>query len=93
MPKLHFQVEFVAPDGKYLLARQLDEGTFSFSPGATLKGLPLKAMANPPAQQSDGTPRVDLFVVALRNPSDTARFKVGDVVPLLADDLPSPRLA
>ena len=92
MPRLNFQVEFLDPGGKFLVARQLEEGTFKLGVTSTFNGVPVKAMANQPGVESDGSPRIDLFIVALKNAGDSKRFKVGEIVPLVAEDAPKIKL-
>ncbi|MFN7132754.1 MAG: hypothetical protein ACK4N5_11785 [Myxococcales bacterium] len=87
-----FQVEFVDPNGRFVLARQLEEVLFVVDDSALLNGCRITAAANPPAQDPDGNPRIDLYLFALRERADASRFKVGTVVSLEAKVRPPPRI-
>lgn len=86
-----FQVEFVDPNGRFVLARQLEEALFVVDDQARLNGCQITAAANPPAQDADGNPRIDLYLFALRNRSDASRFSTGTVIQLEAKIRPPPK--
>ena len=84
MPAIPFQVEFVAAERGYLIARQLAPRPFRLVEGSQLDGCPLEPrhLEVPRASNPDGTPRTDLFAFLLRRREQAARFKPGDRVEL-----------
>ena len=84
MAALSFQIEFVLADRGFVIARLLEAADFRLTAQSTLAGCAVTAMDMPRAKNSDGSPRLDLFAFRLRDPADSARFKVGEVVDLSA---------
>jgi hypothetical protein len=76
---LRFSVEYLDPSRRHVLVRQLDPGEFSWPPGTTLGGLPVRGAVVPRALDPQGHPRTDLFVFEL---GGTITLRVGDVVAL-----------
>ena len=78
---MRFVVEWIAPQGEYLLARQLDDGAFEFA-GARLGGRLVRAVSMPRALDAAGKPRTDLWAFAM----STRGVSVGEVLELTHDD-------
>lgn len=76
--RVRFEIEWVAPDGSYLIARQLGPGDFSWPPGTRLGGREVRGVTIPRALDRSGRPRLDLFAFRMA----TKGLAAGQVVEL-----------
>ena len=87
MTAILFEVEQTAWIAQHLpivLARILDPQEFVLGAAATLGGCRLAQFLEiPRSVRADGSPRINLFAFALRDPEELARFTPGEVVELL----------
>ena len=75
---MRFVIEFIARDGCYVIARQLDSGNVDSPPGTLLAGRRIRGISIPRALDADGKPRTDLFAIQV----PTAGLAVGQIVEL-----------
>lgn len=84
---MQFRIEYVSSqsDRAYVLARQLEGGTFALSATPRLAGLPITArLSQPRAVRPDGSPDTGVFAFELALPADAAEFSENQVVELSA---------
>lgn len=92
MANFPFQVEFIDPAGRYVLARQLPPATpFRLMPGSRLGECEVTFASQPRALAQDGSPRLDIYGFRLRTPQAAARLAVGQLLDLRAEPAPLPR--
>ncbi len=89
MSSFPFQIEFVDPAGRYVLARQLGGGGFRLGAGSRLGEVEVTGVSQPRALAADGTPRLDIFGFRLAEPASASRLEVGETVELRADPAPA----
>lgn len=93
MATFPFQVEFVDPAGRFVLARQLPpEIPFRLQPDSCLGACAVTGMNPPRAMAPDGTPRLDVYGFRLQKPEAAAQLAVGQLVDLRAEPAPLPRI-
>ncbi len=80
-----FEIEFIDPQGRYVLARQLGREGFRLGAGSKLGEAEVVGVSQPKARGPDGTPRLDIFGFKLKEPSAAQRLRVGQTVELKAD--------
>ena len=88
MPSFPFQIEVVDPAGRFVLCRELQRNRFRLGPGSKLGDVEVTHVSQPPAVDTQGEPRVDLYLFRLARPEDAKRFQPGATVVLQADDAP-----
>ena len=82
---MKFRVEslFDLEEHAWLLARQMEHGTFSLSPTPRLGGVVIRHFVEQPRKlKPDGSPDFDVFAFELGDRRDRARFSVGQIVEL-----------
>jgi hypothetical protein len=85
VPSFSFEIEFIDPNGRFILARQLGRGGFKVGPGARLGEVPVTGVTMPRAKAPDGTLRQDIFGFKVADPALATRVRVGQTVELRAD--------
>jgi hypothetical protein len=81
---MRFKIEYISTGTLcYLLARQLDEGSFSLGQGATLGGVGIQnAVTQPRKLAHDGFPDLKIFAFQLCAASDRYRLETNSIVEL-----------
>jgi len=79
---MRFKLEWVPADAQYVLARQVDEGTFQVKPGARLGGVRIKGLSQPRSLLPDGSPDLTVFAFQLVDTSEAELLKTGETVEL-----------
>jgi hypothetical protein len=78
-----FEIQYVSPDGRTVVARQLDPGPFAWPEGTTLGGLPIARTPGSPDVEGGGG--LGPFVFARRGPTLGGVAIVGASVPRALD--------
>jgi len=81
---MRFKIEYISTGAPcYLLARQLDEGSFVVSQSATLGGVPIRSsVTQPRALTGDGLPDLAVFAFQLFRASDRRLLETESIVEL-----------
>lgn len=93
MATFPFQIEFVDPEGRYVLARQLPPVVpFRLGKDARLGPCEVVGATQPRAQAPDGTPRLDIYAFRPRDRAEALALVVGRMVELRAEIAPLPEI-
>lgn len=82
-----FKIEQITTRGSlsYVLGRSLDDGGLCFLAGMRLGGVAVTPWLRQPSLLAGGRRWGDVYAFILRDASDGARFRVGDIVELAGE--------